>query len=109
MGMGIGINENPKDAGKIRGRQEAVACYVWFTSRGEVMPKMLKFADENGEIHTLQHIHVICREQKNYCGIPTLEYRCDTVVSGHKYEFWLLYYIERQEWKILWQNQKTRH
>lgn len=102
MGMGIGINSQKPDEGRIRGRQNSVACYVWFTSRGEVMPKMIKFCDEDGEIHTIQHVHVVSREQKNYCGIPTLEFCCSAEIAAVRYDFLLLYYTERQEWKLLW-------
>ena len=39
MGMGIGINTERPDEGQLRGRQEPVACYVWFTSTGRAMPR----------------------------------------------------------------------
>ena len=45
MSMGIGINSEQPDAGELKGRQEPVACGVWFTSEGVAMPKMLKFRD----------------------------------------------------------------
>ena len=102
MGMGIGVNSQQPDEGEIKGRQEEVACYVWFTSRGAAIPKMIKFQGADGEIYTLPHIHVRSSTQKNYCGIPTLVYECDAVIAMQCYQFCLLYYIEKQEWKILW-------
>ncbi len=72
MGMGIGINVHTPDAGKIRGRQEPVACGVWYTSTGTAIPKLIKFQGEDGEIRTLTNLHVLSFEKKNYCGIPTV-------------------------------------
>lgn len=102
MGMGIGINAEHPDAGEVRGRQEPVACGVWFTSEGNAVPKLLKFQDEEGLIHTITHIQVVFSEKKQYCGIPLIEYQCNAEIAGMLYSFGLLYYIERQEWKILW-------
>lgn len=107
MGLGIGINAQQPDAGKLKGRQEAIACGVWFTSTGQAMPKMLKFQRDDGEIRTISPIHTLSCEKKNYCGIPTLEYRCCADFEGCRYSFYLLYYIERQEWKVLWKDVKT--
>lgn len=106
MSMGIGINAQSPDAGQIRGLQEPVACGVWFTSSGTVMPKFLKFCGDDGEIRLLSGIHVIRAQKQNYCGIPTFEYECDAEFEGCCYHFYLLYYIERQEWKILWKNRQ---
>lgn len=102
--MGIGTNTQKTDHGEIRGYQEAVACSAWFTSTGAVMPKMIKYKDDNGIIRTLNNIHVRNCEKRNYCGIPTFYFDCDVVVSSRCYPFQLLYYMERQEWKILWKN-----
>lgn len=102
MSMGIGTNSEQPDAGELKGRQEPVACGVWFTSEGVAMPKMLKFQDEEGMIHTISHIHVISSEKKHYCGIPLMEYQCNAEISGVCYPFCLIYYMERQEWKLLW-------
>lgn len=106
MSMGIGINTQPPDAGNIKGCQKPIACGVWFTSTGTVMPKFFKFCGEDGEVRTLSGIHILCSEKKNYCGIPTLEYECSAEFEGCRYHFHLVYYIERQEWKILWKNRK---
>ena len=104
MGMGIGINSQETDFGEIRGYQKAIACGVWFTSNGTVIPKMIKYQDGEGELHTVSNLHVLTCTKKNYCGIPTIEYLCSTSVGMNHYEFHLLFYIEKQEWKILWKN-----
>lgn len=102
MGMGIGIHSDAPGEERVRGRQEKVACYVWFTSHGAVMPKMIKFMGEDEELHTISHFQVIFQEQKNYCGIPAIEFYCRAFTEREQY-FWLLYYPERQEWKLLWE------
>ncbi len=104
MGMGIGINDDPTDEGALKGRQEAVACFVWFTSGGRILPKMLKYQQADGSLKEIRHIHVCSSEQKNYCGIPTIRYQCNAQEDGREVEFTLLYYVERQEWKLLWRN-----
>lgn len=104
--MGIGINTHETDYGEIQGFQEAVACSAWFTSTGAVMPKMIKYKDDNGVIQPLYNIHVHNCEKRNYCGIPTFYYDCEVIVGSRCYPFQLLYYTERQEWKILWKNRK---
>lgn len=104
MGMGIGINVQNPDAGEIKGSLEDVACGVWFTSTGKSIPKILKFRDMAGEIHTVTNIHVISSEEKFYCGILSIEYECDTIMKDKKYYFRLVFYVERREWKILWKN-----
>ena len=81
MGMGIGINTERPDEGRIKGFQEPVACYVWFTSTGKVMPKRLKYQRKDGSIGQIDHIHVMTSQHKNYCGIPTIEYECNCMIA----------------------------
>lgn len=102
--MGIGTNTEDGDAGEIKGLQEAVACGVWFTAKGRVIPKTVKFQDVEGVYHTLNNIHVITCEETFYCGIPTITYECDTIYYGVEILFHLLFYKERNLWKILWKN-----
>ena len=102
MGMGIGINSERPDEGKVRGWQEPVACYVWFTSEGKAIPKSLKYLDTEGCVQEIKGIHVISSSEKNYCGIPTVEYDCNCIIGNREYAFRLLYYLERHIWKLLW-------
>lgn len=101
MSMGIGINAGVPDAGRQNGRLRPAACGVWFTSTGTVMPKVLKFEDEEGMIRMMEHVHVSTSEKKYYCGIPVMEYQCSAQYSGMVCQFKLFYYMERNEWKIL--------
>ncbi len=102
MGMGIGINDTVPDDGIIRGRQEPVACSVWFTSTGRIMPKLMKYREDDGKIVTIYQIHVISSQKKNYCGIPTVVFECESSLGVYSVKFRLYYYIEKQEWKVIW-------
>ena len=62
MGMGIGINTNKADAGVLTGLQTPIACGVWFTSTGRTIPKMIRFSDEEGIVHTLTLFHIVWEE-----------------------------------------------
>lgn len=102
--MGIGTNTYDPDKGEIKGLQEAVACGVWFTAKGRVLPKALKFKDLEGVYHTLNHIHILSQKETIYCGIPAITYECDTIYHGICIPFTLLFYKEQNIWKILWKN-----
>lgn len=100
--MGIGINVQKPDAGRVKGRQEPVACGVWFTSTGRAIPKIIKMQNGQDGYYILDNIRVISFEDKYYCGIPTVEYECEAADGGFTRRFSLLYYLEKKEWKLLW-------
>ncbi len=100
--MGIGTNTQKPDEGEMHRDQEAIACCVWFTSSGSTLPKMFKFQDENGALHTVDNIRIYSQEKKRYCGIPVTEYRCSTLQEGYEYIFRIYYYLEDGCWKIAW-------
>ena len=104
MGMGIGINTQKPDEGRMRRATQEIACGVWFTSSGAVMPKLDKYQDEEGQIRSISQIRVLTCEKKYYCGIPIQEFRCSTVAGEREYHFRLYYYIEENRWKISWEN-----
>lgn len=108
MGMGIGIHAEHPDMGEIQGRQERVACGVWFTSNGEPFPKMLKFKGDDGEIYRLDHIQIHSKERKYFCGISAMEYRCSAVWNSRIWGFRLLFYPEECRWNIIWENPRGR-
>ena len=103
MSMGIGTNSQKPDEGELKRNLEAVACGVWFTSKGAAMPKIVKFPDEEGMLHTISQISVITKEKKFYCGIPVQEYHCNTNQDGREYRFRLYFYPETNCWKISWE------
>ena len=43
MSMGIGTNTQNPDEGELKRDLEKIACGVWFTSTGSVMPKLVKY------------------------------------------------------------------
>ena len=105
MSMGIGTNTRKPDEGKLKKDDlREIACGVWFTSTGTAMPKMIKYQDDEGMIHSIDQIHVQTREKKYYCGILIHEYRCSTVAQGQEYLFRLYYYAEENRWKLSWES-----
>ncbi|MBQ6660378.1 MAG: hypothetical protein IJM57_02990 [Lachnospiraceae bacterium] len=90
------------DAGTPRGRQFPIACGVWFTSTGRLIPLSVKWKGDDGSLHMLNGIRVLSVTDKNYCGIPSTEYDCETEYCGARIFFRLLYYAARREWKLLW-------
>ena len=81
MSMGIGTNTQHADEGELKRRLEEVACGVWFTCKGAATPKLVKYQDEEGMIHSISPIQVLSREKKYYCGIPIQEYHCSCVIG----------------------------
>ena len=103
MSMGIGTNTQNPDEGELKRDLEKIACGVWFTSTGSVMPTLVKYQDEEGLLHTISQIHVL-KQDKKYCrGIPIQEYGCSTVLENQEYLFRLYYYLEDNCWKISWE------
>ena len=107
MDMGIGINARQPDEGEMTVSQVEIACGVWFTSTGNTVPKMLKYMDDDGNIHVIDNIRVMRQEKKYYCGIPIQEYRCRTVCGNREYLFRLYYYVDTGCWKLSWEGGET--
>ena len=102
MSMGIGINTQNPDAGELNRKLEEIACFVWYTSEGRTIPKMFKYRDGEGVIQKVTKINVKKQEEKFYCGIPTQEFCCSTVMKDQKCPFRLYFYPESHLWKISW-------
>lgn len=100
MGMGIGTNNQNTDEGAIKGRQFPVACGAWYTSKGHVIPHIIKYEDNDGLIHTLSDFNILFEEDKFYCGIPATQYFCQYINEHSISEFWLLHYVEKKQWKM---------
>ncbi len=96
--FGIGVNTQSTDAGKIRGNRIDIACACWFTGQKKSIPYLIKFADENGEIQTVNEIRVICAEQKNYSGIPSMEYDCVIALNGIRHNVKLIFLMHECKW-----------
>ncbi|SFR54385.1 hypothetical protein [Anaeromicropila populeti] len=101
MGFYLGEIIQETNAGRLKGIQREVACYCWFTSQGEMTPRMIKIMDEEGRIHTIQEIRVLCSEPKNYSGIATVEYICKIRYRGMEETVKLVYTKENCKWAII--------
>lgn len=99
--FGIGINAHMTDAGVIHGRQFEVACDCWFTSKCASRPMIVKFEGEDGEIQTIKNIQVIVSENKNYSGIPSIEYLCKAIIGGIMQEFKLIFFPAECRWLMV--------
>lgn len=97
MGFGIGINTKATNASEIRVNQIEIACACWFTSKGKTIPYRIKFQAENGELQTIDNIHIKCTETKNYAGIPSVEYTCSIIYDMH-YDVKLIFFKDRCKW-----------
>ena len=69
MSMGIGTNAQHPDEGELTRKLDAVACGVWFTSKGAAIPKMIKYQDEEGFVHSITHILQIVGLNGHLCHI----------------------------------------
>ncbi len=98
MAFGIGINARRPQEGPVKGIQMEIACECWFTRKGKACPVMLKFQDEEGEIHTIREIQVHSQEEKNYAGIPSIEYRVTVTYQGISRPVKLLFFKEECRW-----------
>lgn len=103
MAFGVGVNTGKADGGKIKGRQEAVACGCWFTSQGNTLPKYIKYQDEEGMSRGISDIEVLYSQKQNYCGIPMVEYVCRGVTQGMRRGFRLFFHLEECIFKIVWE------
>jgi len=100
MAFGIGTNTQAADAGVVRGKQKEVACQCWFTSKGEIMPLMLKVMDEDGEIRVIKEITVHSRELKRYAGNPSMEFDCTLWLGEQQLRARLIYYLTQSRWVL---------
>ena len=101
--FGIGTNTNIKRVSAVTAmeKQVEVACDCWFSRKGKTIPQLIKYEDENSEIHTISSIRVISSEDKLYCGIKTREFLCQAVTEDIEYEFKLIFRKEECRWYLL--------
>ena len=98
MAFGIGTNSNNGDAGIVRGIQKEIACQCWCTSKGEIMPLMIKLKDEDGEMQIIRDILIHSQKKKRYAGIPSIEYDCTLIANGRNIRVWLIFYQTEGRW-----------
>ena len=100
MAFGIGTNTQNADAGEVRGIQKEIACDCWFTTTKKIIPRLLKVKDEDGEIRVIKQITVHSQENKNYCGIPSIEFDCTLTILEQAIPAKLIYYQTESRWVL---------
>ena len=60
-----------------------------------------KFEDDSGELRTVRDLTVKYTEEKNYSGIPSREFVCESIIGGFLREFRLIFYCESCLWVML--------
>ena len=96
--FGIGTNTQKANAGVIQGIQKEVGCFCWFTSTGKSIPRIIKFIDDNGDLQTVYDVFVKYMEQKNYSGIPSMEYLCTFSLNNIIHEVKLIFFQSECKW-----------
>ena len=105
MAFGIGTNTGKTDAGPVKGKQKEIGCQCWFTSKGKVIPLMLKVQDEDGEIRTVRQIQVHSQEEKMYAGVSSIEFSCTITILEQQINVWLVYYKEENRWTLVYRRE----
>ena len=100
MAFGISANSNNKDAGIVRGIQKEIACECWCSSKGEIIPLMIKLVNEDGELQVIRDIMVHSQKKKRYAGIPSTEYDCTLTANGRNIRAWLIFYQTEGRWVL---------
>ena len=84
--------------GTVGKKEMEVACKCWFTSGGKMQPLMIKYQDEQGEIHTIKEILVHSREDKNLMTSPQTEFNVTINCQGIGMEVKLIFYKRECKW-----------
>ena len=101
MVFGTGSCGQEPNKGIIRKKEMEIACECWFTSKGKVQPLMLKYQDEQGEIHTIKEILVHSREEKNLMSSPCTEFNATINCHGIYMEVILVFYRKESRWVMI--------
>lgn len=101
MGFVAGSGMEILEEKGIRGHWQKVAVDCWFTSTGRVIPRMVKYEDEDGCLQILRDVRVVGQEQKKYAGIYCQRFDCKTVVEGREHEFILLFHCREHTWDMV--------
>ncbi len=60
----------------------------------------IKFTDEGGEVQTVRKIYVHYKEEKNYDGVPSIEYDCSLEAYGKECKGKLVFFKEECRWVL---------
>ena len=101
MGFVVGTQEEKLHEKPVKGQYRKAAVSCWFTVKGRAIPQMLKFEDEEGFRHKIEHIRVLKSEQKCYAGIQMQRYDCEAEINGVMRAFTLLYHPGENTWDMV--------
>ena len=79
-------------------KKVAVGC--WFTSNGRTIPKIIRYEDDNGSVHTLSDIHLVDVQYKEGPYKCAQLYDCIALVDGLKCSFQLLFHPGDNIWEL---------
>lgn len=86
---------------KIKGIYMPVAVLAYYTATGRVYPLHVKYEDEKGCIQTIKQLNVLKCEEKNYAGIRSIRYDCESIIDGIPFIFILLHQPDFFNWKMI--------
>ena len=101
MGFTLEAQEQKLQERGIQGKRYKAAVSCWFTSKGKIIPRLLKYEDERGERHIVESISLESSSQKYYAGILLHRFDCRTVIDNVEYRFVLLYHPKENIWEML--------
>ena len=101
MGFAMEAQKEKLQEWAIAGQYRKVAVGCWFTSKGRAIPQMLKYEDEDGLRHTIEHIQLLKAEKKHYAGILMQRYDCSAMINGVNRNFLLLYHPGENTWDMV--------
>ena len=68
MGFTVEAGKEKKEEHAVSGKYQKVAVDCWFTSTGRVMPKLIKYMDEEGCLQTLPGYPYYQKGPEALCG-----------------------------------------
>lgn len=81
-------------------RTQEVACMCWFPVGQKPYPYLIKYKDQEGDVHTVRDID-IRNIREMYQG---LEYTCEAVLLERKRRFSLMYFKDDHRWLMTLQD-----
>lgn len=101
MAFGAGDSSSGLDTGIIGRNEMEIACECWFTSKGKMQPLLIKYQDEQGEIHTIREILVHAREDKDLLTSPYTEFDVTINCHGIGMRVKLVFYKRACKWMMV--------
>lgn len=87
----------------IKGYHRKVAVDCWFTSEGRSIPHLIKYEDDDGCRHTLDHVWLVREEKRNHAGLMVQRYDCKVEDHGYIKDMILLFRPGVNTWDMILQ------